>query len=182
MNREVVLSNYWLPILRDLKEFKEIAKAEEPELVALLVAVDKTLANMYIQTADEDGIARFEKLLSIYPADEDSLETRRFRLQTKWNDQLPYTERALHDRLTALCGADGYVLTISYNEYTVDVAVALTDKSAFPLVQDLLAQIVPCNMIVSTRLLYNTYEWLASVTHNTLSTYTYAGIRDSVIV
>lgn len=179
MSKEVVLSSYWLPLLRELHEFKEIAKAEEPEIIALLMAVDKTLANMYIQTADEDGVARFENLLSIYPSKEDSLDTRRFRVQTKWNDQLPYTERELRNRLTALCGEDGYVLAISYNEYTVDVAVALTNKEALPLVQELLAQIVPCNMAVTARLLYNTYGWLASATHNSLSRLTYAGVRDT---
>ena len=182
MSKAVDLPSYWLPLLRDLREFKEIAKAEEPEISALLMAVDKTLANMYLQTADEDGIARYEKLLGLYPSAEDTLDTRRFRVQTKWNDQLPYTERELHNRLTALCGEGGYVLTISYNEYTIDVAVALSNKEALPLVQELLAQIIPCNMAVSSRLLYNTYEWLKSVTYGALSAVTYLGVRETLVI
>lgn len=182
MSRKVVLSNYWLPLLRELHEFKEIAKAEEPELIALLEAVDKTRDNMFIQTADEDGVSRFEKILSIYPSAEDSLETRRFRVQTKWNDQLPYTERELHNRLTSLCGEDGYVLTISYNDYTVDVAVALSNKDALPLVRELLTQIVPCNMVTTARLLYNTYAWMMDATHDELSAFTYSGVRETPLV
>jgi hypothetical protein len=179
MSKEVLLSSYWLPVLRELKEFKEIAKAEEPEIILLLKAVDKTLNDMYIQTAEEDGIARFEKLLGLYPAPEDSLDTRRFRVQTKWNDQLPYTEEELHTRLISLCGEGGYVLNISYSKYTLDVAVALNNKDALSLVQELLDQMVPCNMIVTARLQYNTYAWLANRTHSELSTFTYTGIRET---
>ena len=178
MSREVILSNYWPPLLRSLREFEEIAKAEEPELVTLLDSVDRTLANMFIQTADEYGISRFEKMLSLYPSAEDSLDTRRFRVQTKWNDQLPYSERELNNRLVALCGEDGYTLKISYDEYTVDVSVALTNKEALPLVQELLANIVPCNMVVTASLRYNTYAWLEEYTHGALSQHTHSGIRD----
>lgn len=182
MAKEVILASYWLPVLRELREFKEIAKAEEPEIRALLEAVDKTLGNMYIQTADEDGIKMFESLLNIYPADEDSLDTRRFRVQTKWNDQLPYTEQELRNRLTSLCGEGGYVLTISYTDYSIDVAVALTNKDALPLVQELLDQIVPCNMVTYSRLLYNTYAWLKGYTHRALSERTYKSLRDTALV
>ena len=182
MSKEVALSSYWLPLLRDLREFKEIVKAEEPEIKALLMAVDKTLANMYLQTADEDGISKYENLLGLYPSAGDSLDTRRFRVQTKWNDQLPYTEKELHNRLISLCGEGGYVLTISYSAYTIDVAVALTNKEALPLVRELLAQIVPCNMVVTVRLLYNTYAWLEGSTHDTLSAVTYDGVRNTPLV
>jgi hypothetical protein len=182
MSKEVVLSSYWPTILRELREFREIAKAEEPELIALLDAVEKTLANLFIETADEDGIARFEKLLNLYPSTEDSLETRRFRVQTKWNDQLPYTEEELRHRLTSLCGEDGYKLNVSHNDYTVDVAVALTNKDALPLVRDLLERIVPCNMVATSRLLYNIYGWLTGSTYEFLSTLTYNGIRETPLV
>lgn len=178
MAKAVDLLSYWPPVLRSLKEFKEIAKAEEPEIRALLQAVDKTLNNMFIEDADEDGIARFEKILSIYPAEGDSLDTRRFRVQTKWNDQLPYTEEELRGRLTTLCGEGGYTLDISYATYEMTVKVALTNKDALPLVAELLDNLVPCNMVVSLTLKYNTYGWLTAYTHEQLSAYTYDNIRN----
>ena len=38
MAKEVDLLSYWMPVLRKIKEFREIAKAEEPELRYLLEA------------------------------------------------------------------------------------------------------------------------------------------------
>ena len=56
MAKEVDLLSYWMPLLRQLKEFKEIANTEEPELRYILAAIDRTLANMFIESADEYGI------------------------------------------------------------------------------------------------------------------------------
>lgn len=182
MAKKVILSNYLHPFLNGLREFREIQKAETPEIEALLEAIDKTLNNMSIKTADEDGIARFEKLLSIYPSDGDSLETRRFRVQTKWNDQLPYTEKELRGRLESLCGKDGYSLDISYPDYTMVVKVALTNKEILPLVEELLENLVPCNMEVTLTLKYNTYNWLKEYTHGQLSVYTYDELRNKSLV
>ena len=181
MAKAVDLLSYWPPTLRNLKEFKEIAKAEEPEIRALLQAIDKTLNNMFIEDADEDGITRFEKILSIYPAEGESLDTRRFRVQTKWNDQLPYTEEELRGRLTSLCGKDGYTLNISYANYTLDVKVALTSKDALPLVAELLDTLVPCNMVVTLDFMYNTYGWLGEYTHEQLSALTYDEVRSKAL-
>ena len=43
--KEVDLLSYWMPLLRKLYEFKQIAIAEEPELRYILEAIDRTLAN-----------------------------------------------------------------------------------------------------------------------------------------
>ena len=52
MAREIDLLGYWMPVLRQLKEFKEIAKAETPELKYILEQIERTLNNMFIETAD----------------------------------------------------------------------------------------------------------------------------------
>lgn len=182
MVKAVDLLSYWMPTLRNLKEFQEIAKAEEPELIALLEAVDMSLNNMYIETADESGIEKFEKILGIFPAEGESLDTRRFRVQTKWNDQLPYTEEELRGRLSVLCGEGGYTLDISYATYEINVKVAIYNKDALPLVVELMDNIVPCNMVTKVELMYNTYGWLSDYTHEQLSAYTYDGLRNDVLV
>lgn len=64
MAREIDLLGYWMPVLRQLKEFKEIAKAETPELKYILEQIERTLNNMFIETADEYGIKRFEDMIS----------------------------------------------------------------------------------------------------------------------
>lgn len=173
MVKQVDLLSYWMPFLRSLKEFKEIAKAEEPEVIALLEAIDTALTNFFIPTADEYGISRYESMLGLFPSEGEDLEARRFRVLSKWNDRLPYTEQELHSRLTSLCGADGYELVIDYANYTLTVKVALTNQDILPMVRELLDKMVPCNMVVHLYLMYTTHEWLKEYTHADLSQYTH---------
>ena len=161
MAKEVNLLGYWLPILRQLKEFKEIAKAEEPEIIALLEAIDRALANMFIETADEDGISHFENMMGIIPEAGDTLDTRRYRVFIKWNDQLPYTEEALKDLLSVLCGEDGYVLKPDYDNYSLIVKLALENESIVAEVEALLDRVIPANLIKKV-LLFNTYAILSA--------------------
>ena len=180
MAKQVDLLSYWMPFLRSLKEFKEIAKAEEPEIIALLEAIDTSLDNFFIPTANEYGISRYESMLGLFPIEGEDLEARRFRVLSKWNDRLPYTESELRARLTSLCGADGYELDINYNEYTITVKVALTNKDILPMVKELLDKMVPCNMVISLYLMYTTYEWLEDYTHADLSQYTHAELTELI--
>ncbi len=180
MAKQVELLSYWMPFLRSLKEFKEIAKAGEPEVIALLEAIDITLNNFFIPTADEYGISRYESMLGLFPIEEEDLEARRFRVLSKWNDRLPYTESELRARLTSLCGADGYELDINYNKYTMTVKVALTNRDILPMVRELLDKMVPCNMVISLYLMYTTYGWLEEYTHTDLSQYTHEELKEII--
>ena len=149
MAKDVNLLSYWMPILRNLKEFKEIAKAEEPELIALLEAIDRTLANMYIETADEYGIKRFEDMMRITPDAEDSLEIRRFNVLTKWGAKAMYTDEELYNTLSSLCGgADKFQIIQQYDEYLIKIITYLGVRGVFGLVQEFLTKILPCNLIL----------------------------------
>lgn len=154
--KEVDLLSYWMPLLRKIKEFKEIAKTEEPELRYILEAIDRTLANMFIETADEYGIKRFENMMGLYPEEGDSLETRRFNVLIKWNDKVPYTEKELYNRLLSLCGsADKFTIEEHYKEYLLKVATHLGIAGAFDAVAKLLEDMLPCNLVLD---LQNTIE------------------------
>lgn len=145
--KEVDLLSYWMPLLRKIKEFKEIAKTEEPELRYILEAIDRTLANMFIETADEYGIKRFEDMMGLYPEEGDSLETRRFNVLIKWNDRIPYTDKELYNRLLSLCGsADKFTLEEHYTEYWLKIVTHLGVNGAFDAVTKLLEDMLPCNL------------------------------------
>lgn len=152
MAKDINLLSYWMPILRNLKEFKEIAKAEEPELRLILGAIDRTLANMFIETADEYGIKRFEKMMGIYPAEGESLESRRLTVLMQWNNKVPYTDRELENRLNVICGGkDKYKIIRNYNDYEIDITVNVGKKGAFDAVFKLLDEMLPCNLASAVR-------------------------------
>lgn len=152
MAKEIDLLSYWMPILRQLKEFKEIAKAEEPELRYLLEAIDRTLNNMFIETADEYGIKRFEDMMGIYPEAGATLETRRFNVLVKWNDKVPYTDKELYNRLFSLCGsADKFSIIEHYEEYALEIITHLGVAGSFDTVTSLLQEMLPCNLVLDLK-------------------------------
>lgn len=149
MAKEVHLLNYWMPLLRKLKEFKEIAKTEEPELRYILAAIDRTLANFFIESADEYGIKRYEDMMGIVPEETDTLDTRRFRVLTKWNNYVPYTEPELYRRLVSICGSeDAFDLEEHYKEYWLRVTIHLGVAGAFDMVANTLDDMLPCNLVL----------------------------------
>lgn len=91
MIREVDLVSYLPPFVAEYKETNLTLTAENPEFVLVWEAADRALKNEFIATADEYGIGRFEKILHILPSRDDTLESRRARVQSRWFTSLPYT-------------------------------------------------------------------------------------------
>ena len=67
MTREVDLVSYLPPFLAEFKEIAITLEAENPEFVLVWNAAERVLSNEFIETADEYGISRFEKILKILP-------------------------------------------------------------------------------------------------------------------
>lgn len=155
MAREIDLLSYWMPVLRQLKEFKEIAKAETPELKYILEQIERTLNNTFIETADEYGIKRFEDMMGIYPEAGASLETRRFNVLVKWNDKVPYTEKELYNRLISICGDDNFSVNPDYKNYFLEIITHLGIEGAFDTISSILQDIIPCNLVLDLK---NTLE------------------------
>lgn len=155
MAREIDLLGYWMPVLRQLKEFKEIAKAETPELKYILEQIERTLNNMFIETSDEYGIKRFEDMMGIYPEAGASLETRRFNVLVKWNDKVPYTEKELYNRLISICGDDNFSVNPDYKNYFLEIITHLGIEGAFDTISSILQDMIPCNLVLDLK---NTLE------------------------
>lgn len=155
MSRKPDLLTYLPPVIRQYKEFQEIASVENEEFQVAFAASEKILNNMFIQDADADGIKRYELILNIRPSKNDTLETRRFRVLFRWNDEIPYTWKAFIAKLDALCGKDNYTVTLQHNTYEIDIE---THLSVYGTVDELLHMIhtmIPCNLVViATNQLY----------------------------
>ena len=147
MVKEVDLLSYWMPVLRQLKEFKEIAKAEEPELRYILEACNETLSNFFILTANERGISRFESMVGILPDEEADLETRRMAVLAKWSTKEIYTDEWLYNKLLSLCGSeDMFSITPQYEEYALDITVKSGVRGVVEIIASLLSDVLPCNL------------------------------------
>ena len=175
------LQDYLPPILLKTYEFPLLCDTEQPEIDRLRDAADAVLDAQFISTAGETAIARYEKIFGITPMDTDTLDERRFKVLAKINAQLPFSVRRLRQQLETLCGADGYKLELDGDRYTLTVKVALTAKRNQQAVEELLADIVPTNMVCTTSLLYNQHADLTRFTHAQLALLTHFAIREEVL-
>jgi hypothetical protein len=175
------IQEYWSDVLKDIREFEEIAKAINPEIEVIWQAVRNLMDDQFIQTATERGIARREKMLGITQFADDTLESRRFRVLARWNDKLPYTYRVLQSKLDQLCGVDGYEMILDAGSYSLKIKVELVVKRMFEEVEKIAKKMLPANILLSVELRYNQYFKLSEFTHGQLSNYTHNQIRNEVI-
>lgn len=176
------LEEYWIEEIKNIKEFKEIAKAENPEVKKVWEAIEDLIDDQFIETATERGIARREKILEIIPFADDDIESRRFRVKARWNEQLPYTYRVLQNTLDQLCGNNGYSMVLNSKEYSLKIKIELTKKRMFDEVKELTRKMAPANMVITVELRYNQYKKLNNSTHNYLNRYSHEELRSEVII
>lgn len=72
-----MLIDYYPRVVGQIREMKEICKAEQPEFDQIIQEMDKLELNRFISTVDENNIVRIEKELGIVPMPSQSLEERR---------------------------------------------------------------------------------------------------------
>lgn len=151
MIREVDLVSYLPPYLQEYnKETVAALQAENPEFVLVWNAVERVLNNEFIESADEYGISRFEKILNILPSTEDTLESRRARVQARWYNVIPYTIRTLISKLVALCGDSDFTITKEYMQYKIEIFTSLELFGQVDELERIIDNMIPCNMIVSS--------------------------------
>lgn len=175
------LKNYWIDEIQKVQEFQAIAEAVDPEVVDLNEETENLLDDQFIQDATINGIARREKMLKIQPFADDTLETRRFRVGVKWNNQLPYTFRQLEKRLTDLVGLNGYTTVLNNGAYTLTVRISLGVKRMLQDAEIMVNNMAPCNLVITVGLLYNKHSDLATFTHAQLAAYTHFQLKEEVL-
>ncbi len=146
--REIDLVSYLPPFMAEFKEITAALEAENPEFALVWNAADRVLQNGFIETADESGIARFENILKILPSTEDTLESRRARVQSRWFSTVPYTLKAFAAKLAALCGDSDFTITKKYQNYRLEIFTNLEMFGQAEELEEIFNSLLPCNMAV----------------------------------
>ena len=149
MKREVDVLSHLPKFIQKYQEPTAALEAENPEFTLIWEAAERILYNHYISTADEYGIGRFEKMLEIYPTAEETLESRRSRVQSRWNSTLPYTIRKLIERLQAICEDTDFMLQNDFEDgYTLALNTSLEGFGKVNQIEEVIATMAPCNIRV----------------------------------
>lgn len=151
MIREVNLLSFLPEFVQEYREIKHIMNSEQPEIQKLENETEIIKNNQFILSCDIDGIARFENLLGITPKPDDTLDARKSRVITRWNDSIPYTYKGLKEKLNVMCGEGNYLLIPSFNEYGLEIVVSLPLSGQADELDYMLSYMIPANIVVTSR-------------------------------
>jgi len=148
---KIDLKEYLPPFLREYKELRAVMETENPEFETAWKATRRVLDNEFLETADEYGIARFEKLLCIIPSKDDTLESRRARVYSRWFTELPYTLRMFVKKVELMAGGSEFSITKDYEHYRVQVDTGFELFGQVDELERLIELMFPCNITADVR-------------------------------
>ena len=140
---------YYPPIIKQIKEIQQIAKAEDKEFLKLAHESENVINNMFISTSNEEGVKRFEKLLGIIPDNGRTLEERRQDVIIHMNT--PCTYRTLLNKLEVLYGAGNYEISRDLKNYSINVVVHSELRGQKKALETMLDYFLPMNIVFSAK-------------------------------
>ena len=167
--------------VQEVREFQVLAALENTEMEKAWETSGMVWQNQFLASLTDEGCHRWEKMLKIQPKLSDSLEARRFRIQSRINENLPCTYRFLLQFLEALCGPGNYKVVLQPGSYMLSVFLALEVKELLGEVQILLRRMVPVNLVLRVLLLYKQWQNYSSMRWQEVQGYTWQEMREEKI-
>ena len=181
MARTADVLSYLPPVLREVYEMQAVAQGENAALNGLWQGAEDLMNDQFIDSATENGVSRWEKMLLLSHRDTDTLPERKFRVKSVLSGRLPFTVWVLREQLDVLCGPGNYQLTVDHANYKVTVLLALAAQQNFKTVQEMLQKMLPANLVIEVSLMYNRHEDLTGYVHGKLLEYTHEELRTSEV-
>ncbi|MCQ2581867.1 MAG: YmfQ family protein [Alphaproteobacteria bacterium] len=147
MARIVNVNNYLPPVVKDAREFKRIADAENPEFNIQWENIDVLWANQYVMESTIEGVERWEKIINIIPRANDTLQDRKIRILSYINRTLPFTMKVLLNYLESACGSGNYSAILDPIAYTLKIHTVGLSAYAMEDVMETFDIMIPANII-----------------------------------
>lgn len=149
MKRDVNVNSYLPPVVKEAREFKQIAKSENPEFNLTWDKVEIVWNNQYIMDCTVEGVIRWERIIGITPKSTDSLYDRKIRIITYINQTLPFTMRTLKMYLLPICGEGNYDVDLDLETNVLTITLNSIAERQMEDIQFLLDQMIPANLIIN---------------------------------
>jgi hypothetical protein len=143
--KNVNLIWYLPPFVAKYLEIKKIMDTEDPEFCFLWEAARKARNDIFIVSAEEYGLSRWEKILGIAVKSGENLEFRRWRVLELINIKTPFSLRWLKQKLDGMLGAGNWALKDDFLNYDMRIDATLTLQE-LEVLRQVLAEIIPCNL------------------------------------
>lgn len=144
MERKLI--NYLPYAVRDFADFQGITTGEQPEFELVWDCEQEVFDNQFIDTAQDYGLSRWEKMLKIFPKGTDTLETRRARIKTKLNNFVPYSIRVFIRMLTAISDGRPFTVSLEPGTYLLKLVTEWGASGQIEGLEYLINNILPCNI------------------------------------
>lgn len=135
--------------VRQIKELGILYDMTDTIGQQLMSEMERLKQNQFLATATKESIEAYEQMLGITKDEKDTLESRRFRVQSKVYQTLPYTTQILRKMLNALCGEKNYKLEVNFEKGMLTCLISEKYKKHFQDIVNLLDNIVPLNLFVN---------------------------------
>lgn len=147
MIREIDLMTYLPPRMQEYYELQKITATENLEFQQLWNVNEQMRRDLFIMTAGEIGIERWEKMLNLFPPPDDILEDRRAKILIRINEKLPYSIRVLQNTLRIICGDDNFKISLNEKEYVLKIKLDVFSNGITNSIDEMLKRIIPANLI-----------------------------------
>lgn len=154
--REIQLESYLPAVVAEIREFRELTAAENPEFTLLFKDLAQVLDDNFVSYASVSAIRRYETMLGIRPSG--TIEERRREILIHYNRQLPYTLLRLKEMLAGWVGAEDYEIdTTRFKEYQIEIILREQQLSFLQFLKRELREIIPANLIFDLAGEYRNY-------------------------
>ena len=167
-------------IIENIPDIATIYETNDEQADELDEAIETLDDNIFLDDMHEDQIVRWENILKISPATDDSWDDRRFRVKTKVLERLPYSYRVIINKLETLV-PDGLSVSIDNDRLHLDISLALRSVKMLADVEEMVEKMLPLNMTFTIIILYNQYSiYINRWTHGQLHASTHAHLRSNI--
>jgi hypothetical protein len=153
-------------------DIQAIIDAIQPELDEINKELFQSFLNIFITTADIDGIIDWETVLEITAnPDTETIDFRRNRLYSRMLSNTPFTERMLQEVISSMM-LDKWNYLLNYRIYEFIARLLVPEPNLKKEVENILERLLPANLLWKTdefyiiwQEVYNTYAtWNALYT------------------
>lgn len=150
--------------LKNIREIKIISNLEDKELENIKLQIDNILKEIIVNTSENYGLQRYEKIYNINDISND-IEIRRFNIISKINNKIPFTYKWLDNKLKQLVGENNYKIKIEYDNYKIIISIIYLFGEILDTIKKELEELLPANLIIQINLFSNCNIHIAGIIH-----------------
>ena len=171
--------DYLPPVLQRVRDFACLMEQYQLAFTEFWCLAKETEDNLYLMTAGELGISRWERLLEISPREGAPLEERRQVIIARIGRVPPYSWAVFLAFLTAVTGNEA-AFEARISELTLEVRLLPRWREAETAVRELMRWVVPANVQTHLVRVYTTHRQLTAMTHGEMGAYSHWQLRNEV--